>query len=137
MQQTSRGFTLIELMIVIAVIAILSALAMPSYVDYRVRARVAEGLALAGPAKLAVVRTYSETGVIPDQAATDYESATSDHVQGISIENNGSVRIVMQNIGIPVNPILELQADFATAQNVVWNCNLVAGEARHVPPSCR
>ena len=57
-----KGFTLIELMIVVAIIGILAAIAIPAYQDYTVRAKVSEGLNLAGAAKLAVSETYDSNG---------------------------------------------------------------------------
>ena len=60
-----HGFTLIELMIVVAIIGILAAIAIPAYQDYTVRAKVSEGLNLAGAAKLAVAETYDSKGQMP------------------------------------------------------------------------
>ena len=137
MPERNSGFTLIELMIVIAILAILMAIAIPSYLDYRVRARVAEGLNLASTAKFAVVETFTEIGVVPNQAATGYQTVSGDFVQSITIRNNGAVRIATQNTGSGVDPILELRADFTTAENIIWSCARIAGEAKHVPPNCR
>ena len=65
MTTVQKGFTLIELMIVVAIIGILAAIAMPAYQDYTVRAKVTEGLNLAAAAKLAVAETFASNGKFP------------------------------------------------------------------------
>ena len=65
MKQVQKGFTLIELMIVVAIIGILAAIAIPAYQDYTIRSQVSEGLSLAAAAKTAIAETYLNTGVAP------------------------------------------------------------------------
>ena len=73
-----QGFTLIELMIVVAIIGILAAIAIPAYQDYTIRAQVSEGLNLTGACKAAVTEYYQDQGVFPaDNATAGLEAAAN------------------------------------------------------------
>lgn len=136
-----KGFTLIELMIVIAIIGILAALALPAYQDYTIRTKVGEGLSLVGSAKTAVVETWQTLGSVPDQASTAYVfgAAGTDYVTSVTISNDGLgvITVTTQNTGATDNPILVFTPDFHPDRVVDWDCSISTGEFKHVPPECR
>lgn len=90
-RQVQKGFTLIELMIVVAIIGILAAVALPAYSDYTVRSRVTEGIALANAAKIAVGESFQATGIVPaDNAAAGLDAAadiSSKYVTSVGVAN--------------------------------------------------
>ena len=77
-----KGFTLIELMIVIAIIGILAAIAIPAYQDYTIRSKVSEGLNMAGAAKLAVSETFDSRGNFPSVANLSYGLPAAGSIAG-------------------------------------------------------
>ena len=141
--RVSRGFTLIELMIVIAIIAILVSLALPSYLDLTVRAKVSEGLSIASAAKVAVSETcQTDPGITPTNASTGYPSSvTSKYVSSITISNTCAepwIVIRTMNTGATTDIVLSLDGYFDRgAGRITWNCHQVRGEKRHMPGSCR
>jgi len=149
MKRVSKGFTLIELMIVIAIIAILLALAIPAYQDYTVRAKVGEGLSVGAAAKLAVSEScQTDPTMVPDAdgANLGYNFVNSKYVETITFggqcttANPPTMTITTARTGAVEaggsDVVLQLNSTVANGR-FDWTCQATSGEARHVPRTCR
>ena len=137
-----QGFTLIELMIVVAIIGILAAIAIPAYQDYTIRAQVSEGLNLAGGAKAAVTEFFQDRGVMPvDNTEAGLAAGTDIAGKYVTAVNvvNGVITVEYGNEAhatLAPNSI-RLTPSTAAAGSVQWDCDSAAIENKHLPAACR
>ena len=144
-KQVQKGFTLIELMIVVAIIGILAAIALPAYQDYTIRAQVSEGMSLASGARTAVSEFYSSRGRFAQNNESyglqDSGDITGGYVTDVSAEEaEGEIQVTFggnahANIE---NEILAFSA-VTSAGSVDWVCGAggTSVESSYLPAECR
>ena len=137
MKSMQKGFTLIELMIVVAIIGILAAIAIPAYQDYTIRAQVSEGVTLAGPVENAVAEFYANHGFFPAGGVTTSagglgftSSPSGKYVSSVDWQNSA----IVVTFGNQVNTVIsgaQLGIGVALSGNsdLIWVCGVASAPA--------
>jgi type IV pilus assembly protein PilA len=151
MKRMQQGFTLIELMIVVAIIGILAAVALPAYQDYTIRAKMSEVILALSACRTSITEVYQTGGTPPGANSWGCEAVTSKYVQALSTNNNGVVIATVQNISPSVNgscvtliPMIGAGVAAVAASNMGeglygWICGGTGTDVapNYLPGSCR
>ncbi len=144
----TKGFTLIELMIVVAIIGILAAIAIPAYKDYTIRAQVSEGLSLASSAKAAVSQLYMVSGDFPisnDQAGiSPATEIVGRYASTVTVTAGGIITVTYAQPNthkdlVGKGDLVLTPSAAATQASVTWDCSTAATSlpAKWLPAACR
>ena len=139
-RQLQAGFTLIELMIVVAIIGILAAIAIPAYQDYVARSQMSEAMMLAGGAKTAVAEAWMQTGNMPTSnnsanLATDI-SINGKYVLKVNVTASGIVATMRPTVAKGIENATLTLAPTTDGGSVKWTCTSSAAD-KFIPAACR
>ena len=142
MYTIEKGFTLIELMIVVAIIGILAAIAIPAYQDYTIRAQVSEGLSLVAGAKLGVAEYFMDRGALPsdneEAGIADPDDIVGKYVESVEVADGE----IIVTYGLDAHALIDGETLALTPITtnpgaIGWICDSDDLSNKHLPGACR
>ncbi|MES2365494.1 MAG: pilin [Pseudomonadota bacterium] len=146
MKSMQKGFTLIELMIVVAIIGILAAIAIPAYQDYITRAKVTEVINLADACKTSVAEYFQSNGTLPTNLTqSGCSSNATQYVASLNVSATGDIEVapsaaLITSMGGAGTKFVLHPTVIAADKPLTWTCNAAAGTdftAKYLPSNCR
>ena len=134
-RSVQKGFTLIELMIVVAIIGILAAVALPAYQDYTVRAKVSEVMLAASSAKTAVAEAASTLSGMPSVASAGVQSQSSRYVSSVTWDGTNTITALAQGDANITGSTITMVGVYSGGQ-VTWTCGGTIAQ-KYRPSSCK
>ncbi len=144
MKKPQSGFTLIELIVVVAIISILGVIALPTYMDYTIRSKITEGIGLSAPVKVAVSEAFITAGKFYAANNANYglpasASISGEYVDNIAVGASGVITITYATVGGAANQktvmLTPVTVNYEAA--VSWDCSPGTMPDRYLPQACR
>jgi type IV pilus assembly protein PilA len=147
MKNVQKGFTLIELMIVVAIIAILAAIAIPQYQNYITKSQFSESQTIADGLKTPIVEYYNQTGSCPTNSTTGFVTdnsysgkyVTSAHIAGAT--GPCTILVTFKAVGSVSQPLagnaVTITGNVANGGAVTWSCDTANIKGRYLPQVCK
>lgn len=136
-KRIQKGFTLVELMLIVAIIAVLVAVALPAYEDFTIRTKVTELVLTAGAFRTSVAEKAQQSGGVLTNAGVGLTVVPSGKVTGGSVTDGGLITIIGSSTSVGTAVTIVLTPSLAGDGRVIWTCSSSQSSFEYVPRECR